>query len=125
MIWAFFLMSVVVYAALAFLLIEPVEARLDNNLRYIFYLAAFVSLVLSRKFNRASIDALTDTWGDDSQKYLRASVLSFACSDAVAVFGLVSYILFGKALDLVLLVGVSIVSLVLHYPKGRRDVVAP
>lgn len=125
MIWAFFIISVVVYATLAFLLIKPIETALNHNLRYIFYLAAFICLVLSRKFKRASLDALTDTSGNASRQYLSTSVISFAYSDAIAVIGLVCFILFGEAVDIVLLAGLSLVSLIRHFPKVQRGVMTP
>lgn len=105
----------------------PVPAAVYGKLRLILLIIALVDFALipyirsraltSRRRSRA---AYASSLPESVQRFLAASIVSFALCESIAIYGLVLFLMNGRRPELYLFIAISLAAFVLHFPRFER-----
>ncbi len=132
-IWSALALSLIMYVlAVPYLLRDtPIEFSPETyaGLRIIMYVLSFATLAASWLVRRTLLAARPSSRQNKSgqhpavQRYTTAMIVALAMTEAIAIYGLILFLLGKNHTDLYLLTGFSAAGMTLYYPR-REEVVS-
>lgn len=123
-VWIAFIVSVVIYVAVAKFVLKPSATELNQQIRIVIYLLSFAAAILSRvvRTKVASYSGKRSTeYSGDAKNYmlkvLIGHIISLAMCEFIGVLAFTLYFLYGSPVDLYALSGLSIACLIFNYPR--------